>query len=270
MRSGLGIGLARPPETKATCTSASTIRSVAAHHLLIEGDGGALHLLRRGDDVEHVVHEGRLVEVDVHVAHDEGKARRLLLGRLEQRAVVGADQPQVIGAPALHEAQVARVIDDAGEIGVLVIDAHLLVVLAVLDDAVEVMLRLSLAKGRMWSRVSEQTADREARRGRPKRSHQSRPRLYRALYVHRVDRRHEPRSPARLPPRNRKTPSGRALRWSTRQPNSSSISRDKRRNVAFSGITLATAAARRPSSHACAREEPVPVRVANAALPRCE
>ena len=51
--------------------------------------------------------------------------------RLEQRAVVGADQAQVIGAAALHEAQVARVIDDAGKIGVLVVDAHLLVVHAV-------------------------------------------------------------------------------------------------------------------------------------------
>ncbi len=56
---------------------------------------------------------------------------------LEQRAVVGADQPQVVGAPALHEAQVAGVIDDAGEIGVLVINAHLLQVAAVADFTVE-------------------------------------------------------------------------------------------------------------------------------------
>ena len=70
-------------------------------------------------------------------AHDEGKARRLGLRLLEQRAVVGADQAQIVGAAALHEAQVARVIDDAGKIRVLVIDPHLLMVLAVADFAVE-------------------------------------------------------------------------------------------------------------------------------------
>ena len=38
--------------------------------------------------------------------------------------MAGAEQPQVVGAAALHEAQIAGVIDDAGEIRVLVIDAH--------------------------------------------------------------------------------------------------------------------------------------------------
>src|SRR5581483_6850117 len=110
---------------------------MAAHHLLVQHYGSALHLLRRGDDVEHVVHVRRLVEVDVHVAHHEGEARRFGRGLLEQRAVVGADQAQIIGAAALHEAQVAGVIDDAGKIRVLVIDAHLLVVAAAADFAVE-------------------------------------------------------------------------------------------------------------------------------------
>jgi hypothetical protein len=32
--------------------------------------------------------------------------------------VVGADHAQIVGAPALHEAQIAGVIDDAGEITV--------------------------------------------------------------------------------------------------------------------------------------------------------
>ena len=30
----------------------------------------------------------------------------------------------MIGAPALHEAQVVGMIDDAGKVGVLVVDAH--------------------------------------------------------------------------------------------------------------------------------------------------
>ena len=137
MRSGFGIGRARPPDTKATCTSASTIRSAPRDDLLIERDGSAFDLRRRGDDVEYIVHVRRLLEIDRHVAHDEREARRFGCGRLEQRAVVGADQTQIIGAPALHEAQVARVIDDAGKIRVFVIDAHLLMVLAVADFAVE-------------------------------------------------------------------------------------------------------------------------------------
>ena len=74
-----------------------------------------------------------------HRAHHEGEARRFLLGRLEQRAMVGADQAQIVGAPALHVAQVVGVIDDAGEIGVLVIDAHRHGVAAVADFAVERM-----------------------------------------------------------------------------------------------------------------------------------
>ena len=110
---------------------------VAAQHFLIERDGSALHLFRSGDDVEQVVHIGRLAEGDVHVAHHEGEARRLGRRLLEQRAMVGADQAQVVGAAALHEAQIAGVIDDTGKIGVLVIDAHRLRVAAVADRAVE-------------------------------------------------------------------------------------------------------------------------------------
>ncbi|MCY1235446.1 hypothetical protein D9M72_480620 [compost metagenome] len=40
-----------------------------------------------------------------------------------QRRLLDAEQPQEIGAGALHEMQVAGVVDDAGKIGVFVIDA---------------------------------------------------------------------------------------------------------------------------------------------------
>ena len=73
----------------------------------------------------------------LHRAHHEGKARRLLLDLLEQRALIGAEQAQVVGAAALHEAQIARVIDDAGKVGVLVIDPDRLEMPAVADVAVE-------------------------------------------------------------------------------------------------------------------------------------
>ena len=55
----------------------------------------------------------------------------------KQRVLLGAHQPQMIGAPALHEAQIIGVIDDAGKIGVLVVDADLHVMAAVADLAVE-------------------------------------------------------------------------------------------------------------------------------------
>ena len=55
----------------------------------------------------------------------------------EQRALVGAEQAQIVGAAALHEAQIAGVIDDAGKVGVFVIDPDGLVVPPAVDFAVE-------------------------------------------------------------------------------------------------------------------------------------
>ena len=78
-----------------------------------------------------------LQKVDVHRTHDEGEPRRFLFGRREQRAVISAEEAQIIGAPALHEAQIIGVVDDAGEVGVLVIDAHGKYVPPVADFAVE-------------------------------------------------------------------------------------------------------------------------------------
>ena len=43
-RSGLGIGRARPPDTKATCTVASTKHLAAALDPLMQHDRRALHL----------------------------------------------------------------------------------------------------------------------------------------------------------------------------------------------------------------------------------
>src|SRR5262249_44946048 len=56
--------------------------------------------------------------------HHEGKTRRLGACLFEQCAMPGADKAQMIGAAALHEAQIGGVIDDAGKVGVLVIDAN--------------------------------------------------------------------------------------------------------------------------------------------------
>ena len=55
----------------------------------------------------------------------------------EQGAVIGTEQAQIVGAAALHEPQIIGVIDDAREVGVLVIDPHRHEVAATADLAVE-------------------------------------------------------------------------------------------------------------------------------------
>jgi hypothetical protein len=66
----------------------------------------------------------------------------------------------MIGPAAFQEAQIVGVIDDAGEVGVFVIDPHLHVVPAVADFAVEMSVGSrrhrvgSMASGNTWSRVS--------------------------------------------------------------------------------------------------------------------
>ena len=75
--------------------------------------------------------------IDPHGAHHEGEARRLAGGLVEQLPVTRADPAHVLGAPALHEAQKAGVIDDAGEVGVLIIDPDRQDVPAAADLAAE-------------------------------------------------------------------------------------------------------------------------------------
>ncbi|MNY55853.1 hypothetical protein D3C86_1918660 [compost metagenome] len=53
--------------------------------------------------------------------HDEDEAFAIALDR--QCRLLDTQEPQKIGAGALHEVQVAGVVDDAGKIGVFVIDA---------------------------------------------------------------------------------------------------------------------------------------------------
>src|SRR5207244_6182441 len=97
---------------------------VRSQDALLQRDRGALYLLRRSHHLEHVIHARRLEELDLHRAHYEGETRRLGACLFEQRAMSGADEAQMIGAAALHEAQIGGVIDDSGKVGVLVIDAN--------------------------------------------------------------------------------------------------------------------------------------------------
>ncbi len=95
-----------------------------ARDLLLQQDRSALYLLRRGDDLQKVAETRRLEEIDMHRADNERKTGRLVFSLFEQRPLIGAEQAQIIGAAALHESQITRVIDAAGKIRVLVIDPH--------------------------------------------------------------------------------------------------------------------------------------------------
>ncbi len=85
----------------------------------IEGAADGLHARL---DAQQVVHERGLGEGDRHIAHREAEALRATFG--EDRPVMNAERAQKFGAAALQEAQIGRVIDDAGEIRVLIIDAE--------------------------------------------------------------------------------------------------------------------------------------------------
>src|ERR1700730_2279243 len=52
--------------------------------------------------------------------------------------MISAQKPQVIGAPALHEAQIIGVINNAGKVRILVIDANRHDMAAVVNSAIEV------------------------------------------------------------------------------------------------------------------------------------
>ena len=67
--------------------------------------------------VSDVVDPRGFQEIDLHVAYGEGKPFR------RELAMMDAEEPQIVRAAALHEMQIARVIDTAGEIRVLEVDA---------------------------------------------------------------------------------------------------------------------------------------------------
>ena len=93
---------------------------------------GAPRRDRRGLDRQQVVHAAGRRNRSPSSAPRK-RSRRLAARSSNSRAArcrAGADQ---FGAPALHEAQIGGVIDDAGKIGVLVIDADRHDVAAVVD-----------------------------------------------------------------------------------------------------------------------------------------
>jgi hypothetical protein len=95
-RRGFGIGRAGPPDTKGTRTCASIRISPARATCWCSTTDAPLTSCGAGQDLEHVVHARGLEEFDGHRAHHEGEAGRLAFGGLEHRAVVRADQPQIV------------------------------------------------------------------------------------------------------------------------------------------------------------------------------
>jgi hypothetical protein len=69
--------------------------------------------------VSTIVHDGPAAEVDVHLADDEDEPVHVGV-KIRLRHL---HRPQELGAAALHEAEIAGVIDAGAKIRVLVIDA---------------------------------------------------------------------------------------------------------------------------------------------------
>ena len=73
----------------------------------------------RADHHQRIIEMRRAAIFDVHFGDGIGA-----LARFMHHALVDADTGQHVRPRALHEMQIARVIDDARKIGVLEIDAH--------------------------------------------------------------------------------------------------------------------------------------------------
>ncbi len=97
-------GRARPAALRRAASSCREYSSTAA----------APHVVRI---VTHIVDRRRLQEIDRHVADGKGEPLRRKL------AMMDAEKAKIVRSPALHEVQIARVIDAAGKIRVLEIDA---------------------------------------------------------------------------------------------------------------------------------------------------
>ena len=113
----LGKRLGRPFSPMiAASTLASTSTSSPRFDLLRHEDAGAGDVLGAGVDGQDVVDAGRRAEIDLHAPdHPDDLLAMLAVGQL---GVVDAGKPQIIGTAALEEFEIARVVDDAGEIGV--------------------------------------------------------------------------------------------------------------------------------------------------------
>jgi hypothetical protein len=83
--------------------------------------GGAEGLHPRGY-LQHFIDAGGFEVFQLHAAHDEGGGFAAI-ARLHQGVVIVAEQSQIVAAAALAPADVAGVIDEAGEIRVFEVDA---------------------------------------------------------------------------------------------------------------------------------------------------
>src|SRR6185312_5863089 len=136
-RIAFGIGCARPSLMKATRTSALTRTSsprrtscpsmmdapfTATGQVTIS----SMSSIRAGFRKSSVIERTTKAKPGVSVSASANSA-----------CCSATHQSQMIGAPTLHEAQIVGVIDDAGEIRVLVVDTNQHVMAAVTDLAVD-------------------------------------------------------------------------------------------------------------------------------------
>jgi hypothetical protein len=89
-------------------------RFIAAADFLRHEDARAGNVLRAGVDGQHVVHACRPDEIDLHVPDDPDDLLATLA--FEELGMPNACEPEIVGAAALEEFEIACVIDDAGEV----------------------------------------------------------------------------------------------------------------------------------------------------------
>ena len=92
---------------------------IASQDALAEHHGSAANFAMRRLDDKLIIHQGGLEPIDLHPA-DNKKDARLPMELL----LVNTAGPDEFCPPTLQKAQIGRMIDDAGKIGVLIIDAQ--------------------------------------------------------------------------------------------------------------------------------------------------
>jgi hypothetical protein len=94
-------------------------QGLAPPGLLVQAARGRAQFDRAAGDDDGIVEPGGSGVADGQVDDGVGALARFLRG-----ALVDPDQTQQVGPRAFEPLELVRVIDDAGQVGVLVIDAH--------------------------------------------------------------------------------------------------------------------------------------------------
>ncbi len=149
----LGKRLGLPAASTSTTVTSATNRTSPRRRTFCSSSMRAPAIVAEASlDFEEVVDPRGLQEVADHAPDHEAHALPCFLPM--HLMVMDAEQAQAIGAAALAEFEIVGVIDRAGEIRVLVIDAHRQHMQAALDAARRVLASLSHRHYRAATRLA--------------------------------------------------------------------------------------------------------------------